>query len=115
MSSAGQSIGLSEMEVAWGRKRNVPRPSKTPSTDGLVSKENDAQQRLTNCVHFLTVGDCIHILDETVDRFENLQCGRPSLSLCESVWSLACGLNTPLFKTFLQKPRCVLLSNMPHR
>ena len=74
------------MELARSRQRNVPRASWKPSTDVLPSKEKNAQWTVGKKLSaLLTVHDYIHITEKTVDDFEYLRCGRPSLILREPV------------------------------
>ncbi len=58
-------------------------------------------------VRLLTVHDHVHILDETIDDFENLHGGHVSLILRESVQPLQYHLDFLLSKAFLSKSRCV--------
>jgi hypothetical protein len=59
------------------------------STDGFPSRKKYAQQTVRESrARLLTAYEDIHILDKTVDNFEYLRCGHPSLIFCESVQPL---------------------------
>ena len=75
------------MELARSRQRHVPRASCwKPSTDVLPSREKNAQRTVGKMLSaLLTVHDYIHITEETVDDFEYLRSGCPSLILREPV------------------------------
>ncbi len=56
------------------------------SIDTLPSTGKDLSgQEKTSQVCFLTIDDYPHILHETVDNFEGLFCGRPSLIKGETI------------------------------
>jgi len=77
------------MELTRRRQQSVPRASRTSSTNDLPSRKKDVQQMVNDKLStFLTVYEDIHFLDETVDNFEYLCSGYPSLIFCESVQPL---------------------------
>ena len=51
-------------------------------------------------MHLLTIHDFVHILDETVNQFENLRCGSTGLILRESVYPVQRRLDVLLSKQF---------------
>ena len=61
-------------------------------------------------MHFLTIFDLPHILDETVGVLENLRCGRRALDQGELIQLLQCYLNLILSQKLLSKFDCVAVS-----
>jgi hypothetical protein len=67
-------------------------------------------QRVTGLVDLLTVGDCLHILDETMDDLKDLCSGQFGLVLGESVQPLENGLDILLSsEQLLDKLLCATL------
>jgi len=109
------------MELAHCRQRNIPRVSLTPPRDTLPSGKEDVQHIqetvITGQVHFLTVNNDLHTLDETVDNLEGVNCCSPSFVVSESVQSLQDRLDVLLSEHFLYELDCDGLNkgNTPER
>src|ERR1019366_3774186 len=92
--------------------QNIPRASRTQSTDALPSKRKNTQHRETSLVDLLTVHHHPHILDKPVDNLEGLHCGHPSLVLGESIQPLEYRFDVLLPKKFLSKFFCIASSQV---
>jgi hypothetical protein len=73
----------------------------------LEGRKELNSQRGTRRVGFFTIHDHPHILDETIDDFESLRCGRPSLVLGESIQPLQHRFDLVLSQKFLYKFHCI--------
>ena len=91
---------------------NIPRASRTQSTDALPSKRKNTQHRATSNAYFLTVHHHPHILDKTIHNLERLRCSYPSLVLGESIQPVEYSFDVLLSKELLKKFFCAGLSQV---
>jgi len=64
------------------------------------------------CACLFTIHDFIHILDETMNHFENLRCGSMGLILGETIYSLQHCPDVVFSKQFFCRIFCVGLSKV---